>query len=174
MATRQSAQKVTRRASLNFPLGNEGEKNQKSNKKTINKIKKQAKNIGMKAWLVALLVLVVGVGAGIGAFYLTSKNDCFTLVGNEELTLTIGEAYEDQGVSIKAFGKDISNKVLIDTNLKIDDSGNYYSEEVGTFYIRYYTNEIKYGSIFKVEKIRLITFVEPAEIDEIESANEGV
>ena len=37
------------------------------------------------------------------------------------------------------------------------------SNEVGTFYVKYSSNSIKYGKIFKVEKIKLVTFVEASE-----------
>ena len=37
----------------------------------------------------------------------------------------------------------------------------------------YTVDNLKYGKIFKVQKIRLITFVEATEQDEIDSLNPG-
>ena len=54
------------------------------------------------------------------------------------------------------------------TNLKKDIQGNYYAEEEGTYYITYTVDSLKYGSIFKIQKIRLITFVEPTEAGELQ------
>ena len=55
----------------------------------------------------------------------------------------------------------MSDKVYIETNLKQYPDGNYYADEIGTYYIIYKVDDIKYGKIFTVQRIRLITFVEP-------------
>ena len=53
----------------------------------------------------------------------------------------------------------------IETNLKKDKNGKYFAETEGTYYITYKVNNIKYGSIFKVQKIRLIHYVESTEAE---------
>ncbi|MGN1259055.1 MAG: hypothetical protein ACI4T8_02340 [Christensenellales bacterium] len=161
MATRVNSQKESQRADIEFNTGH-----YKMTKRNKRKAKKTLKSIGPKGWLIAFCLLIVGIGLGIGAFYITSRNDHFNIVGAEELSLTLDEKYIDEGVSITAFGKDISDSVVIDTNLKVDANGCYYSDEVGTFYIRYSSTNIKYGSVCKVQKVRLITFVEPSEGEE--------
>lgn len=176
MAENTSVKKTSKRASINFPVGSEDEVTykytyKKSKKRKAKKAKKAVKKVGVKGLLIALLVLAIGVGAGIGAFYLFCKNDEFVILGTEELTITLDEKYTDEGVKIVAFGKDIKDKVIITTNLKVDENGDFYAEEVGTYYIKYTTNELKYGSIFKIQKIRLVTVVEPSETEETNSAN---
>lgn len=176
MAEITSVKKTSKRASINFPVGSEDEVTykytyKKSKKRKTKKAKKAVKKVGVKGLLIALLVLAIGVGAGIGAFYLFCKNDEFVILGTEELTITLDEKYTDEGVKIVAFCKDIKNKVIVTTNLKVDEKGDFYAEEVGTYYIKYTTNELKYGSIFKIQKIRLITVVEPSETEETNSAN---
>ncbi len=90
--------------------------------------------------------------------------DCFAIIGNDEIELTLDEKYEDFGVKVVAFGKRLkADEIAIETNLKVDINGRFYSDEVGTFYIKYSTSNFKYGKLFKVEKVRLITFVEPSE-----------
>lgn len=179
MAENSSVKKTSRRATINFPIGSEEEasytyNSKRSKKRRARKTKKAVKGLGFKGVLLTLLVLVLGVGIGIGSFYLICKKDEFTIRGEEEITITLNDKYSDEGVNIVAFGKNIEDKVVVNTNLKIDENGLYHSDKVGTFYIIYSTNELKYGSIFKVQKIRLITVVEPSEEEEKNSANEVV
>ena len=77
------------------------------------------------------------------------------------------DLYDDKGVKVIAFGKDDSDKVMIETDLKRNADGSFYAEEEGTYYIKYTVDNIKYGSIFKIQKIRLIHFVEPTEEKEV-------
>ena len=141
MATRKNATKTSSRAKSGL-----GEVN--LSKKDKNQIKKTAKKAGAKAWLLAFVFLILGVGIGAGAWAIVCRN---------------GEKYEDEGVKIVAFGVDVSQDFSIETNLKIDEEGRFYSDEVGTFYIKYSTTNFKYGVLFKVDKIRLVSFVEPSE-----------
>ena len=168
MATIKSASKTSSRARLNVYLDDIS-----VSKRTRKKATKELKKIDAKTWVIAILVLVIGVAIGIGAWFLTSKDDCFELIGADELTLTLEETYIEQGVKIISFNKDISEEVVIETNLEKDNDGNYYAEEIGTYYIKYSSTDLKYGKVFKIEKIRLITFVEPSEgMDDV--AGEGV
>ena len=144
--------------------------NKKSNKNINKTINKKVKKIGLKAILIILLVTLIGGGIGLGVCWYVSRNDCFEIVGMEEITLTLrdedvtvfGEEniYYDEGVKVVSFGRDISKDVYIETDLKQHTDGGYYADEVGTYYIIYKTNDIKYGKIFTVQRIRLITFVE--------------
>ena len=165
MATRKTASKSSGKVGFNLDVD-------KPSKRTSKKIKKQMKKASPVAIIVAVLLLVIGaVGGFFGVKFLT-KNDCFEIVGSDYVSLTIGESYVDQGVKVIAFNKDDADKVIVDTNLKQNEDGSYYAEEVGTYYITYNVNNLKYGSIFKVQKVRLIDVVEAAETEEVESAQE--
>lgn len=131
--------------------------------KTKRSAKSTLKNAGAKTLIIVLLCLILGVAVGFGAWWFVCKDDCFKLVGNDEIVLTLDEKYVDEGVEIVAFGKDESESIVIETNLQIDENGNFYSDEVGTFYITYKSDCFKYGTLFKVQKVRLITFVEISE-----------
>ena len=158
MATRNRASKTSRRAGVDtdfIPYAN-SKKNQKKTEKAI-------KNAGAKSLLIALVVLFVGAAIGCGVCYILSRNDKFEIIGGDELTLSIGENYIDEGVLVSAFGKDCSDKVEIETNLTKNADGSFTASEEGTYYIIYRVNNLKYGSIFKVQKIRLVTFVEASE-----------
>ena len=89
------------------------------------------------------------------------------------MTLTIGENYYDEGCKVVSFGRDISDEVEIETDLIINSDGSLTGDDTKTYYILYKSNDIKYGKVFTVTKIRLITFVEEPEQDEIDSANDS-
>ena len=165
MAGRKTTSKVSKKVEVDFDFN-------KPSKKSTRKVKSKLKKLSMGTVCLAIFLLVVGVVGGyFGVQYLT-KNDCFNIVGADEINLELGESYLDEGVDVVAFGIDESDKVEIDTNLKKDKFGAYYAETEGTYYIKYTVNNIKYGSIFKVQKIRLLHFVEPTESEELGGSNE--
>lgn len=157
--------KTSKKATVSFDWNND----KKSNKKTSKKVNKAMKKVSLAAICGAILFLTVGaVGGFFGVKFLT-KNDCFALNGKDEITLQIGEKYIDEGAKIVAFGKDVSKEIIIETNLKQNNDGEFYAEEEGTYYIVYKSKNFKYNSLFKVQKIRLVTFVEATEQEEIEN-----
>ncbi len=193
MATRKTATKTTQKAKLNLGFGdnvdNLASKSKKSrstssrgrksstsrstssniaqpSKRTQKKVEKAIKKASPVAIIVAILFLVVGLGAGWLATSIICKNDCFDIVGMDEISIEIGTNYVDQGVKIVAFGKDESASVSIETNLTKNADGSLTSNEEGTFYIKYKSDCFKYGKLFKVEKIRLVSFVLPSEPSE--------
>ncbi|MBR6778607.1 MAG: hypothetical protein IKM43_00425 [Clostridia bacterium] len=165
MATRKTASKVSKKASLNIDI----EAPKKSTKREVAKNLKKMSGVAM---CLAVILLVGGVAGGwFGCKYLM-RNDCFTLVGKDEITLTVGEVYKDEGVNVISFGKDMKDKVIVKTNMDAKDGG-YTSQEIGTYYMVYTVDSIKYGTLFKIQKIRLITFVEESEAEEIITENGG-
>lgn len=157
MATRKNASKTSKKVDIgglaDFKIGNKTKKN----------TQKVVKKTPMRVLVFAFVFLLVGIAVGGGAWWGVCRNDCFVLQGQEEVTLMLEESYADEGVKIVAFGKDESKEVEIETNLQTDAEGNFYSEEVGTFYILYKSTSFKYGKLFKVQKVRLVTFVEKSE-----------
>lgn len=154
MATKKTAKKTSSKVEL---------KEINVSKRQKRKAKTKLKKFGVGFLLIAVIVLAV---SAVGAWFITAnltKNDCFVINGNDEITLTLGENYIDEGAKIIAFNKDISSEAIVETNLTKVAENTYTSNEVGTFYIIYKSNHIKYGSIFKVQKIRLINFVEISE-----------
>ncbi len=155
MATRKTASKQSKKVELNLSL----------DEKTNKKVNKELKRTPFKTLLILFLVVLIGLGIGAVPAYFLTRNDCFELIGTDEITLTLGESYADEGAKVVAFNKNDSKKVKTESNMEIDQNGNYTSNEVGTYYIVYTVDNLKYGSIFKIQKIRLITFVEPSDDD---------
>ncbi len=164
---RKSAKIESQRAKANIDKSYIPYKNTKKNQ---NKVKSAVKTVNI---FVALLIFIITAGAGVGAYFVVCKNDCFTLNGAQEISLEMKEnadktgfetlVYNDEGVRIIEFGKDISSEVIIETDMKKVGENEYEVNELGTYYIKYSVNSIKYGKIFTINKIRLINFVEPSE-----------
>lgn len=165
MATRKTASKSSGKVGFNLDVN-------KPSKRTSKKVKKQMKKASPIAIIVAILLLVVGAVGGFFGIKVLTKNDCFEIIGKEYVTLYVEENYVDEGAKVIAFNKDDSSKVVVDTNLKKREDGSLYANEIGTYYITYNVNNLKYGSIFKVQKVRIIDVVDAGELEEIESAQE--
>lgn len=121
------------------------------------------KKVSGKAILIALLSFVLALAVGASVCFFLSRNDTFAINGSDELTFVLGETYADEGVTIKEFGFDLSNKAVVETNLKTNDDGKYYADNTGTYYIAYTVKSLKFGFVYHVQKVRLITFVEASE-----------
>lgn len=174
-----SPKKKKTSAKINWGWDAPENRNGKATRKVKCSAKKTFKSIGFKGVLIILLFFIIGAGIGAGITYFISKNDCFEINGVDEITLCLGDEndnswmYQDEGVKAISMGKDISSNVIIDTNLKVDESGKYYATEIGTYYMIYKFDDIKYGKIFTVERIRLITFVEMQEDERNDEAAGG-
>jgi len=163
MAEKGSLSKQSERAKLNIGSGNGNGKNSNNLKKDL---KYTLKNFGFLGATVLVIVLAFGVLIGSMVGYFTSRNDCFELLGADEVTLEVGQTYVDPGVKIVEFGKDISAKVVKSGSFM--DLENGTSMEEGSFYIDYSVDATKYSKVWTVHKIRIITFVAASESDVIE------
>ncbi len=164
---KNSAKIESERASINI---NKNFIPYKNTKKNQNKVKSAVKTINL---FVALIIFLITAGMGIGAYFIVCRNDCFVLNGAQEVYIELkakpqgGEivgSYKDAfKVTIIEFGQDISNSVKIETNMNVVGENEYEATQIGTYYIKYSVDSIKYGKIFTIEKIRLINVVEQSE-----------
>ena len=134
--------------------------------KTKNKIKREVKKdvkntgkrLGVGGIIAIILCLVVGVIGGIFAEKLISRNDCFVLSGDKEIVVQVGDdfTYSEAGYKCVSFGKDISDKVVIDTNLTKNSDGTYTLDTTkeGDYYMIYTVDSLKYG---KIKRVRTFT-----------------
>lgn len=166
-----SASKTTKKATANNIFAGSG--SGRSSTKTVARTAttaaasvgaiKAAKKMNGKSLAIVVVCFILALAIGAGVCFFLGRNDKFEFVGSEELSLALDETYADEGVSIKEFGFDISKKAVVNTNLKQNEQGEYYAEEAGTYYMIYTVKSLKFGFIYPIQKIRLITFVEPSE-----------
>ena len=97
--------------------------------------------------LLALLFLVLGAAAGAAVSWFMTKDDRFVLNGEKEITLAVGEAYEEQGAEVISFGRDISENVVI--------SGDTVDESTeGVYQIVYPVEDLRWG---EYQVVRVVT-----------------
>ncbi len=130
----------------------------KVKRKVRSKARSKVKRIHPMTFVICFLCLALGIGAGIGAYTYICRDDCFRLKGEKNYTLPVGtetKYYEDEGVKIIEFGKNISREVKVETNLTETESGSYAVDTTkpGEYYIIYTVDSPKYGDIQRVRTI---------------------
>lgn len=189
MADNQKITKKTSQASAkhywgkNAHLANgEGSSSSKKNSSTGKKVAagvtlgvattvvaKSAKRTNSKTLAAIIISFILALAIGLGVCFVMGKNDEFTLLGDEVIYLSTEETYKDDGVKIIEYGMDISKNAVVKTNLKVNEDGEYYADEEllasgpNQFYICYTVKSIKFGFVYNVQKIRLITFTDMSE-----------
>ena len=189
MADNQKISKKTTKASAkhywgknaHLASGNTGSSNKKTNS-TRKKVVvgatigtaavatvKSARKSNGKTIISVIICFILALAIGASICFVMGKNDEFTLLGEEIIYMSSTDTYKDDGVKIVEYGIDISNKAIVTTNLKINESGEYYADEdllnsgPNQFYICYKVKSIKFGFVYNVQKIRLITFTDISE-----------
>lgn len=100
----------------------------------------------------AVLFLIIGAVGGWFAYTTVSKNDTFEVVGEKEITLTIGDSYVENGCKVVAFGKDITSEVEIESDVD--------TTKEGTYFVVYTVDNFKFKNI---QKVRVINVVAPTQ-----------
>ena len=126
---------------------------------------KVTKKMGVKSIAIAFICLILAFAVGAGICFYMGKNDRFDILGEEHVYLSLqsGDKYVDEGVDIREFGINISDKALIETDLEKDENGNYYAETAGDYYISYTVKSLKFGLVYPIRKIRLVSVIGSSE-----------
>lgn len=112
------------------------------------KVKQVVKNThGLTLFFVVLFFIIGAVGGYFGYAYVT-KPDTFELLGEKEITLTVGDTFVDQGFKAIAFGKDVSDKVEID--------GTVDTNIEGTYVLTYTVNNLKYNGVKRCRVVNVV------------------
>ena len=80
-----------------------------------------------------------------------TRNDGFEVVGEKNVSLTVGEQFVDEGAKAVSFGRDISS------NIKIEIDPSFDNTVAGEYYIKYTIDNIRYKNIVRY---RYVTFQE--------------
>ena len=133
----------------------------KIKRKTTKEIKSVSKRISLGGWIAIAITLGVAVVSGVLVGKLITKNDCFVLAGQKDYILEVGESgstytYTEEGFKVVSFGKDLSDRVTIKTNMTKNIDGSYTidTSEEGDYYLIYEVDSLKYG---KIKRVRTFT-----------------
>ncbi len=127
-------------------------KSKNYSKKTSNKSNITAKKVNKKlskftttTKIICVFLFVLAVFGGVFTTYYLTKDDAFTLIGGTEITLSVGDEYIEQGVKIIAFGKDISNEVII--------TGTVNTNVADEYVLKYTVNNFRFKNYTLYKKI---------------------
>lgn len=112
---------------------------------------------------VAVICFILAFIIGAGVCFFAGKDDYFEIVGEEQIYIEQNARYSDEGVKIREFGLDLSNRAVVETDLKKDENGDFYADEAGDYYIMYTVKSLKFGFIYPVKKIRIVSVVGDSE-----------
>ena len=122
-----------------------------------NKVKKYAKKVKPLTWILAIVFLAVGAGAGYLTITQVCKNDTIEVLGTKAITYNTGAgtvAYTDEGIKAIVFGQDVSESVEIESNLeKVGDQYQIDLSTEGDYYIKYTITHFKFGTVVKYRTI---------------------
>ena len=113
---------------------------------------------------VVLLFFVIGIVGGALFSLHGFKTDRFLLKGETAVSIDIGAdyTYTEEGVEAICFGKDVSDKLTVETELKKDANGNYIipTDKAGVYTITYTVDCLKFGEKSPngvIKRIRVFT-----------------
>lgn len=139
-------------------------------KKAKRRAKSKVKRLHTATKVFAVLFLLIGIAAGFAVCTFMSKNDRFVLLGDQSFSVDVGDSYTytEQGVEAICFGRDVSAKLSVETDLEQDANGNYIipTDKEGVYTITYTVNAYKFqkGENGVIKRIRTFT-VNAAEED---------
>ncbi len=128
-------------------------------RKTKRTAKKKIRRIHPLSFVVWFLALAIGLAVGAGACAFLCRNDGFELIGKSEITVPVeaGKTYDytDKGVRVVSFGKDISRRVKVETNMTELGDGEYSfdASAEGVYYLAYTVDDPRFGEIRRVRTI---------------------
>ena len=91
-----------------------------------------------------VIFLILGILGGVGASYFMTKDDCFVMNGSKTIEIELNGTYQEQGVKVVEFGKDISSKVEI----VIYDENDDIVESINT------SEDTEYSIVYKVDSLK--------------------
>lgn len=116
-------------------------------KSTRKKIVKSVKKIHTSIIVCTVLFLIIGVGSGFACAKFLTKNDTFSIIGEQTIYLKVGDTYTDSGAKAIEFNKDITSEIVVIGLDKIDTS------KEGKYQIIYSLNTKRYKDIKRVRYV---------------------
>lgn len=97
-------------------------------------------------FLTALMIIaLVFGGGGYFTFAMLTKNDQFSIIGEQRVTLIVGEEYEEMGAKLISFGKDKSAEIVIEGEVDTSTTGKYF--------IKYSSKDYRFKNVVRYRYI---------------------
>lgn len=129
--------------------------------KTVNGSVRAMKKSGFSIFQILLLALLF-IGFFAGGFALCkvlTRNDYFDLLGDKEIVISVGMdyTYSEDGFKAISFSKDVSDQVVVATELMRDAEGNYIipTDKTGEYVIKYTINSSRLKNIVRYRVFRV-------------------
>ena len=117
--------------------------------KTERTLRRAIKRLHPLTKVIAVLALLIGIAGGVAFTHFAFQNDRFTLKGQTQFSVDLGAdyVYTEQGVEAVCFGRDVSDKLQVQTTLEKDANGNYIipTDKEGVYTITYTVDCLKFG-----------------------------
>ena len=126
-------------------------------------LKKAVKKLHPITVLFLVPALLIGALGGYLVSKQLTKNDAFTLQGQKEIFLYVGQeySYREEGFSVFEMGKDISSQVVVTTTLEKAPDGSYKvdTSAPGVYGIFYTVSDSEFYQ--NVKRVRTIHVLAP-------------
>lgn len=93
------------------------------------------------------------------------RNDCFEINGKKSISISVGDTYEDEGVTAIGFGKDLSEKINIEIykdSTKLDQNVDIDTSQEAVYQIIYTVSSFRFKD---VKLIRVVSIIQPEIVD---------
>ena len=121
-------------------------------KKAKRRVRRWVKNLHPVIKVLCVVCLLVGIACGAAYCLITFPNDRFVLKGSTQFSIDVGAEgstylYEEEGLEAVCFGRDVSGKLYIETELQQNADGKYIipTDKEGVYTITYTVDAFKFG-----------------------------
>lgn len=130
-----------------------------TNSNSQSSMEKAIKKLPAISKIIIVFLFILGVATSFFVCKFICRNDCFEINGKKSFSLSVGETYTDEGVTVIGFGQDLTTKVTV----KVFKDGEELSglDQIDTsqeavYQILYTVNSFRFK---EVELIRTVTVV---------------
>lgn len=129
--------------------------------KTVNSSVRAMKKSGFSIFQILLLAIlfISFFAGGFALCKVLTRNDYFDLLGDKGIVINVGMdyTYSEDGFKAISFSKDVSDQVVVSTNLMRDTEGNYIipTDKTGEYVIKYTINSSRLKNIVRYRVFRV-------------------
>ena len=89
------------------------------------KVKKVIKRSNKALLFCIFIFLILGTISGYFVTEYVTRNDTFEINWEKNITLNLDQEYKEEGARVISFGKEMNDKIAIESNLDITKEGEY-------------------------------------------------